>query len=147
MPSSLFLLVKHVHQPPTPNPQPPPHMNVSRIIKAALIIMVGSVLSRVLGLGREVTISDLFGRGASVDAFTIAANVSTIVYDLLISGMISAALVPVLSEYSAPERRAEFGRILGTILTGAAIFLAVAVGLLELVAAPLAQYMAAGKTG
>ena len=122
-------------------------MNVSRIVKAALIIMVGSVLSRVLGLGREVTISDLFGRGASVDAFTIAANVSTIVYDLLISGMISAALVPVLSEYSAPERRAEFGRILGTILTGAAIFLFVAVGLLEIVAAPLARYMAAGKPG
>jgi putative peptidoglycan lipid II flippase len=117
-------------------------MNVNRIVKAAIIIMIGSVLSRVLGLGREVVISDLFGRGADVDAFTIAANVSTIVYDLLISGMISAALVPVLSEYSAPERRAELGRVLGTILTGAAIFLVVAVALLEGVAGPLVAFMA-----
>src|SRR3954452_15194680 len=117
-------------------------MNVNRIVKAAIIIMIGSVLSRVLGLGREVTIAGLFGRGADVDAFTIAANVSTIVYDLLISGMISAALVPVLSEYSAPEKRAELGRVLSTILTGAVIFLVAAVVLLELLAGPLVAFMA-----
>ncbi|HUS16950.1 MAG TPA: murein biosynthesis integral membrane protein MurJ [Chloroflexia bacterium] len=116
-------------------------MAASRIAKAAFIIMVGSVLSRVLGLGREVVISYQFGAGAKVDAFTAAAHISTIIYDLLISGMVSAALVPVLSEYAAPERRAELGRIVGIILTGAVCVLVVGVGVLEIFAGPIVHFI------
>src|SRR5688500_1342181 len=83
------------------------------IARAAIVLMAGSVLSRALGLGREVTIADLFGGGSQVDAFTIANHVATIVYDLLIAGTVSAALVPVFSEYSADHaRRSEFGRVI-----------------------------------
>jgi putative peptidoglycan lipid II flippase len=48
-------------------------------------------------------------------------------YDLLIGGMISSALVPVFSEYAAPERREELERLAGTLFTLAAITLAVLV--------------------
>jgi putative peptidoglycan lipid II flippase len=118
-------------------------MAVQRIARAAGIIMLGSVLSRVLGLGREVTISHLFGGGPLVDAFTAASHISTIIYDLLISGMVSAALVPVLSEYTTLERRAELGRILGIIMTGALAVLLVGVAVLEIFAEPLVQFIAA----
>ena len=53
--------------------------------------MIGSILSRVVGLGREVVISYLFGAGGRVDAFTAASQIATIFYDLLISGMVSAS--------------------------------------------------------
>jgi putative peptidoglycan lipid II flippase len=59
----------------------------------------------------------------------------TILYDLLISGMVAAALVPVLSEYSAPERRAELRRIVGTLLTLATLVLS-AVTILLVIFAP-----------
>src|SRR6187431_369993 len=89
-----------------------------RIARAALVLMAGTVLSRVLGLGRESTIAGLFGAEADVDAFTIANHVATIVYDLLIAGTVSAALVPVFTEYASDEeKRAEFGKVLSTILT------------------------------
>jgi putative peptidoglycan lipid II flippase len=118
-----------------------------RIAKAAIVLMVGTVLSRALGLGREGVIAYLFGGGDVVDAFTIANHVATIVYDLLIAGTVSAALVPVFSEYaSSEERRAEFGKVVSTILTVAGLFLLVAVGLLELVAEPLVGFMGAGFT-
>ena len=107
--------------------------------------MAGTVLSRVVGVGRESTIATLFGGGSDVGAFTVANHVATIVYDLLISGTVSAALVPVFSEYSEnKEQRAEFGRFVGSILTIASIFLLLAVGLLELFAAPLATFMSDG---
>ncbi len=115
-----------------------------RIAGAALILMAGTVLSRVLGLGRESSIAYLFGAGKDVDAFTIANHVSTIVYDLLIAGTINAALVPVFSEYSADEKqRVEFGRVVSTVLTVAGIFLLLAVGVLEVFAQPLAGFMSA----
>jgi putative peptidoglycan lipid II flippase len=115
-----------------------------RIARAALVLIAGTVLSRVLGLGRESTIAGLFGLGADVDAFTIANHVATIVYDLLIAGTVSAALVPVFSEYTDHSQRPEFGRVVSTILTVAAIFLVGAVLLLELFAEPLSTFMGAG---
>lgn len=119
-----------------------------KIVRAAIILMAGTILSRMLGLGREVVIADLFGGGAEVDAFTIANHVATIVYDLLIAGTVSAALVPVFSEYAAEGKdRREFGRIVSSILTVAAMFLFLSVALLELFAEPLVGFMGAGYKG
>jgi putative peptidoglycan lipid II flippase len=69
-----------------------------------------------MGLLREATIAYFFGRGPAVDAFTLAWTVPNLIYDLLISGAISAALVPVLSEYAEGEAL-EFGRLVATITT------------------------------
>jgi putative peptidoglycan lipid II flippase len=116
-----------------------------RIARAALILMAGTILSRFLGLGREVVMADLFGAGKNVDAFVNASNVFTIVYDLLIAGTVNAALVPVFSEYAADEkRRGEFGRLVSTIMTIAALALLVSVAILELAAEPLVSFMGAG---
>jgi putative peptidoglycan lipid II flippase len=116
-----------------------------RIAGAALILMAGTILSRVLGVGRESTIAYLFGVGADVDAFTVANHVATIVFDLLISGTVSAALVPVFSEYAGKaDKREEFGKIVGTVLTISTLFLVLAVGVLELFALPLVGFMSQG---
>lgn len=116
-----------------------------RIARAAFVLMVGTVLSRFLGLGREVVIADLFGGREQVDAFTVANHVFVIVYDLLIAGTVSAALVPVFSEYAMEEgRRAELGRVVSTILTVAGVFLVASVVLLEAAAVPLVSFMGAG---
>jgi putative peptidoglycan lipid II flippase len=117
----------------------------SRIARAAIVLMAGTVLSRFVGVGRESTIAYLFGGGVEVGAFTIANHVATIVYDLLIAGTVSAALVPVLSEYAQREdQRAEFGKVLGTVMTVAALFLLGSVAILEVFAEPLANFMSAG---
>lgn len=80
-------------------------MNSSRrgIARAAGIIGLGSVASRLLGLIRETAISYQFGAGRAVDAFVAASTVPTMVYDLLVGGLLSSALVPVFSEYAADE--------------------------------------------
>lgn len=116
-------------------------------MRAAFVLMLGTILSRVLGLGREAVKANLFGGGADVDAFTIANHVSIIVYDLLIAGTVSAALVPVFSEYAADkEKMAEFGRLVGTVLTIAGLFLLLSVGVLEIFAYPLVSFMCAEES-
>ncbi len=93
------------------------------IAGAAIIIMLGNILSRVLGMAREQLAAGLFGTGDAIAAFTIADNVHTLLFDLLISGMLQAALVPVLAQWSAPdpETRHEFRRIAGALVTLAAL--------------------------
>ncbi len=86
------------------------------IASAALIIAVGNLLSRLFGLVREQLASYYFGTGIDFKPFTLADSMLTILYDLLISGMVASALVPVLSEYVGPARREELRRVLGTLL-------------------------------
>ena len=67
----------------------------STIASAALVLMLGNVASRVLGLVRVQVMTALFGATGETDAFVAAYTVPTTVYDLLVGGAISAALVPV----------------------------------------------------
>ncbi len=73
---------------------------------AALLIAVGNITSRLIGVIREAVFAATFGRGSELAAFTAASTIPTLVYDLLLSGAISAALVPVFSRVAAqPEAR------------------------------------------
>ncbi|MGH2532548.1 MAG: murein biosynthesis integral membrane protein MurJ [Thermomicrobiales bacterium] len=110
----------------------------SGIAAAAIVIMLGNVLSRVLGLVREQLAAGLFGTGDPIAAFTIADNVHTLLFDLLISGTLQAALIPVLAASVASDlaSRAELRRIAGALLALFAIVGGVVV-VLALVFAPV----------
>lgn len=105
--------------------------------------MLGSALSRILGIVREQVIAGLFGAGAAVDAFTVATRIPTTVFDLLIGGVISAALVPVFSDYSRDEDAPELRRVASTVLNVAALLLSAAVLLIVLCAPWLAAFYGA----
>jgi putative peptidoglycan lipid II flippase len=105
---------------------------------SAGIVGLGNIASRVIGLARDTITSWYFGSRGELSAFNLAARVPTMIYDLLVGGMLSAALVPVLSEYARPERRHELARVASAILTLIALLMAGIVLLLELFAAPVA---------
>jgi putative peptidoglycan lipid II flippase len=88
---------------------------------AAGLIMIGNVVSRLLGLIRELVMAWLFGATGATDAFVAASAVPMIAYDLLIGGSISAALVPVLVDQTRNEQR--FGEVVSSLLTLAAVML------------------------
>jgi putative peptidoglycan lipid II flippase len=90
-----------------------------RLVGAASLLAAGNVASRLLGLVREQVIAFQWGGTLEASAFSAAARVPTMIYDLLIGGMLSAALVPVLSTYAA-TRRDELWRAASVILSTAA---------------------------
>ena len=114
------------------------------VAKAAGILSLGNVASRVLGLVRETVKADLFGASPYVSAFEVAAIVPTIIYDLLIGGLLSSALVPVFSDYIAPQKRQELWRIFNVFLSLAVITLTVIVILLEVFAPQVAWLLGGG---
>ena len=75
------------------------------IATAAALITAGNIASRVLGLAREQTIAALFGTTAVASIFSAVSRVPTMVYDLLIGGAITAALIPVFSEIAGRGER------------------------------------------
>lgn len=119
-------------------PSPAPAPRETGLVRSAGILGLGNIASRVFGLAREVIAANLFGSTGPYSAFVIASAVPTMIYDLLVGGALSAALVPVLSEYATPERRNELVRVAGAILTLIALVMAAFLLLLELFAGPLA---------
>ena len=103
------------------------------IATAAVLIMLGNAASRLLGLGREQVIAALFGQTGATDAFVAANTVPTMLYDLVVAGAVSAALIPVFSGYVG-QREEDLRRVAGTILTLTTIVLALAVAVLWLFA-------------
>ncbi|HWE60913.1 MAG TPA: murein biosynthesis integral membrane protein MurJ [Chloroflexota bacterium] len=114
----------------------------SGIFRAATIILLGNVLSRVVGFARDVAITTIFGASAQVSGYVTALKVQTSVYDLLVSGVISAAFIPVFSELR--ERRQEFSRVASSVLTATVVVMLVATILTEIFAAPLISLLGAG---
>lgn len=109
--------------------------------RSALLLSIGNIASRVLGLVREMVIARTF-EPKLVGVFTVASQVPTLLYDLLIGGMLSAALVPVLSAYAQGDRR-EFVRLVNVLITLFTCLLAL-LALLLLWAAPTVTWLLAG---
>ncbi len=66
-------------------------------------VLVGSMtmISRVLGLLRDIVIASAFGAGSSADAFFVAFKVPNFLRRLFAEGAFSQAFVPVLADYKS----------------------------------------------
>lgn len=127
-------------EPPASGAPPPGGQSIGT---AALLLMAGTVLSRLLGLVREQVNSYLFGVGDQIAAFTIADNIHTMLFDLVMSGMMQAALVPVLSQYIAQDQRDELRKITGALLTLTLIVVGTIVVTLQIFAPQVVTVMTA----
>lgn len=66
-----------------------------------------TVISRVLGLLRDIIIARLLGAGVGADAFFVAFRIPNFLRRLFAEGAFSQAFVPVLSEYKTQRARDE----------------------------------------
>jgi len=114
------------------------------LLGAAALVFAGNVVSRLLGLVRDPVMAQFFGRNSHTDAFVGAQSLSTVVYDFLVSGLVSAALIPTLSRLASKEDRSEFWRVGNAVMTLGVIVLAAVVGVLMLLAPQLVQVMSGG---
>ena len=112
----------------------PPPLGRS-IASAALTIGLGIITSRALGLVRESVIAALFGSTGATSAFRTATRITTGFYDLLLSGAVTSALVPVFSDYAGAGQNEELSRVASTFVNLAIVVLGLIIAVL-VVAAP-----------
>lgn len=75
-----------------------------------------TLLSRVLGLVREILAARIFGLGWIWDAFAMAFQIPNLFRRLFGEGALSAAFVPVFAEHLQTGREAESRRLMGGVL-------------------------------
>ena len=72
-----------------------------RLLKSGMIVSTMTLISRVLGLVRDVVVANLMGAGASADVFFFANKIPNFLRRLFAEGAFSQAFVPVLTESHA----------------------------------------------
>ena len=90
-----------------------------KLVGRAGIVGAGTLLSRILGLGRDMALAAMFTRNQT-DAFFVAFTIPNALRQLLGEGAVSSAVVPVMSAKLANEgeepTRAFFAKLRGVSL-------------------------------
>lgn len=93
-----------------------------KLIKSGLIVSVMTLVSRVLGLIRDIVIANVMGAGVAADVFFFANKIPNFLRRLFAEGAFAQAFVPVLSEYHekdgdklGPETRQLIAQVSGTL--------------------------------
>ncbi|MCG8317625.1 MAG: murein biosynthesis integral membrane protein MurJ [Pseudomonadales bacterium] len=94
-----------------------------------------TMLSRVLGLVRDITIANFFGAGSGADAFFVAFKIPNFFRRLFAEGAFNQAFVPVLSEYRTKKTHTEVKGLVADTSGSLAVILLV-VSLVVVAAAP-----------
>ena len=87
------------------------------ILRSAGIVSAAVFLSRITGLVREMLMAWLFGAGQVYDAFIIGFRIPNLTRDLFAEGALSAAFVPIFTQYLATKGKAEAARLSNLVAT------------------------------
>ncbi len=94
------------------------------LLRSSAVVSVMTMLSRILGMVRDMVVASYFGSGASADAFFVAFKIPNFLRRLFAEGAFAQAFVPVLSEYREQRSFADVKQLvdrtagmLGLILT------------------------------
>src|SRR6202012_4167833 len=105
-------------------PTQPPETRAEKLnTKAAGIVGLFVLCSRILGLVRDQIFYALFGAGAIMDAFVIAFRIPNLLRDLFAEGALSTAFVTVFSKTSAVEGDAAAWRLANKVTSLAIVVL------------------------
>ncbi|WOT04297.1 murein biosynthesis integral membrane protein MurJ [Shewanella youngdeokensis] len=86
-----------------------------KLLKSGMIVSAMTLISRVLGLVRDVVIANLMGAGSSADVFFFANKIPNFLRRLFAEGAFAQAFVPVLTEYQEKNTDAEIKELIGKV--------------------------------
>lgn len=100
-----------------------------KIAKYAGIVIIATIFCRILGLGREIAISNRFGAGIETDAFFIAFMIPNLLRSFLGEGALNSAFIPVFTDYLTNHDRKKAEYFASNILNILIIVLIIVVAL------------------
>ncbi len=117
---------------------------MSALLKSTASVSSMTLLSRVLGLARDIVIARFFSASDAADAFFVAFKIPNFLRRLFAEGAFSLAFVPVLSEYRSQYSQAQTRDLIDRV-AGTMGFILLLLSLLGIAASPaLIAVFAAG---
>ncbi|MDI6839773.1 MAG: murein biosynthesis integral membrane protein MurJ [bacterium] len=108
----------------------------NKIVKGALGFGIGTGISRILGLVREIVFAYIFGASWVMDAFRVAFRIPNLLRDLLAEGTLTPAFLPMFSDYHTHEGREIASRFVSLVF-GAMLIITGGITVIGIFFAPL----------
>ena len=99
----------------SPEPGQKQPVKAPGLLRSSGVVGIMTMLSRVLGLVRDMVIARYFGAGAGADAFFVAFKIPNFLRRLFAEGAFSQAFVPVLSSYREKQDISEVKRLVDAV--------------------------------
>ncbi len=114
-----------------------------QITISAFLVAGGFLLSKVLGLGREVLIARAFGTSGALDAYYAAFNFPDLLFALIPGGALASIFIPVLATYLTHDEDAEGWRLASLVLNDVLVVVSALSVLGAVFSHPLVAYVIA----
>ncbi|UBI29820.1 murein biosynthesis integral membrane protein MurJ [Acinetobacter variabilis] len=115
-------------------------MNRMALWRSTVIVSAMTMLSRVLGLVRDVVLLNVFGAGKDFDTFVVAFRIPNFFRRLFAEGAFSQAFIPVLTEYKTNRTHAEVQILISRVFGCLATFMTT-LTMIAIIAAPVIMYI------
>ena len=101
---------------------------------------IATLLSRVLGVVRDIVLTSAFGASRQMDAFNVATRIPNLVRDLFAEGAMSAAFVPTFTRHLNEKGEASAWRLGSNVINALLVVTGILVVLGIVFAYPLADF-------
>jgi len=101
----------------------------ARVARAAGVVGLATMLSRVFGFIRDMVVAAIFGAGFATDAFFVAFRIPNLLRRLFAEGSLTISFVPVFTEYLKTRSRQEaleLANVAFTMLSVILVFVSIA---------------------
>jgi putative peptidoglycan lipid II flippase len=85
--------------------------------KGSTVLVFTTVLSYALGLLRDRILATTFGASRALDAYNAAFTLPDLILNIFVAGALTAAFVPIFSELSVKERKAEADQFTNSVIS------------------------------
>lgn len=90
-------------------------MNKNKVFKATIIVMAMTILSRIIGFGRDILAAYHFGANSSYDVYVASVAIPESVF-MIIGLAISTTFIPILSEIKYSKSKEEMFRFSNNVI-------------------------------
>ncbi|MCA0352344.1 MAG: murein biosynthesis integral membrane protein MurJ [Chloroflexi bacterium] len=125
---------------PAPTPSPLRKRSMSAVLNSA-IVMLGYLLSRVIGIVRQTVLSSYFGTNIVSDIYTTAFQIPDLLYLVIIGGALGTAFIPIFIEAYTKETHERAWQVANLVINAALTVLSIVSLAILLLADPLLRWL------
>lgn len=114
--------------------------------KTAFLVMIITVVSKLLGFGREIVMSYMYGASAITDAFIVSQTIPVSIFSFVGIG-IATGFVPMYSRILKEHGKAEVHRFTSNVINALLLLASVIVFVVFIFAEPITRVFAVGFSG
>jgi putative peptidoglycan lipid II flippase len=129
----------------------PVYTHLRALAQASLVVLIGFVASRILGLVRNAVLLSYYGNigdpsgQGHLDAFLSAIAIPDLVFQVLAGGAVGSAFIPVFKSYLSRGEDDQAWRMVNTVLAVAAVAIGMTALALMFFSRPLMELVVPGR--